>query len=61
MNFNPDAKNGKQGRVNVTSFRCPKKKCGGAMFDMTSRLAAAFNVRTYQCDRCKTSYAKRAS
>lgn len=56
--FDPDAPNDRQGRVNVASFRCPEAECGGAMFDVTSGLAAMMDVRHYECDKCHARYAK---
>lgn len=40
----------------ATQTVCPAKKCGGVLWDVTSRLAAGMGVVTLQCDRCKQSW-----
>jgi hypothetical protein len=38
------------GRANAALFRCP---CGGAMLDVTSRLAEAMGVLHHECASCR--------
>jgi hypothetical protein len=35
-----------------TSPICPKRGCMGAMFDVSSRLAAGLGVMHLRCDKC---------
>jgi hypothetical protein len=37
----------------------PRPKCGGTLWDVTSRLAAQFGFIHLECDRCKRRWAVR--
>jgi hypothetical protein len=45
MKFEPIQPPTKSPLVDISNVRCPKPKCGGAMFDVTPKLAEALRVR----------------
>lgn len=52
---------GKPAKFKPTDTICKVKGCGGALFNVTSRLGQGLGVITVRCDRCSRTFSAKVA